>query len=343
MPLGPDARNNRGVRTLAVLVALLALLAAGCGRERPSDAAPSETLSEEEATEGFEEEALSGRVKADGSSTVAPLVSLAAERFRKQEPGVKVTVGVSGTGGGFERFCAGETDLSNASRAIKDEEKDACAKKGIRFRELQAANDGLTVVVHPDNDWVECLTVDQLRKIWEPGSKVKSWKDVDDSFPDEDLRLFGPGTDSGTFDYFTEAIVGEEGASRSDYSATEDDNVIVNGVSSSEGGLGYLGLSYVEQNEGKLKPVQIDGGDGCVEPTMETVQDGSYKPLSRPLFVYAAVDALEEKLQVSSFLEFLLDNQASLARGALFVPLTDEQVARSRTVLEGAGIDVGDE
>jgi phosphate transport system substrate-binding protein len=343
MRLVRDARNNRSVRTLAALVALLALLAAGCGRERPSDAAPAETLSEEEATEGFEEEALSGRIKADGSSTVAPLVSLAAERFRTQEPGVKVTVGVSGTGGGFERFCAGETDLSNASRAIKDEEKDACAKERIRFRELHVANDGLTVVVHPDNDWTECLTVDQLKKIWEPGSKVKSWKDVDESFPDEDLRLFGPGTDSGTFDYFTDAIVGEEGASRSDYSATEDDNVIVNGVSASEGGLGYLGLSYVEQNEGKLKTVQIDGGDGCVESSIETVQDGSYKPLSRPLFVYAAVDALEEKLQVSSFLEFLLDNQASLTEGALFVPLTEEQVSRSRTVLEGAGIDAGNE
>jgi phosphate transport system substrate-binding protein len=331
------------VRTLVALLALLALLAAGCGRERPSDAAPSETLSEEEATEGFEEEALSGRVKADGSSTVAPLVSLAAERFRKQEPGVKVTVGVSGTGGGFERFCAGETDLSNASRAIKDEEKDACAKKGIRFRELQVANDGLTVVVNPDNDWAECLTVDQLKKIWAPGSKVKSWKDVDSSFPDEALRLFGPGTDSGTFDYFTDAIVGEEGASRSDYSATEDDNVIVNGVSASEGGLGYLGLSYFEQNEGKLKAVQIDGGDGCVDASVESVQDGSYKPLSRPLFVYARVDSLEEKLQVSSFLEFLLDNQASLAEGALFVALTEEQAGRSRTVLEGAGIDVGSE
>jgi phosphate transport system substrate-binding protein len=338
-----DARNNRGVRTLAALVALLALLAVGCGRERPSDAAPSETLSEEEATGGFEEEALSGRVKADGSSTVAPLVSLAAERFRKLEPGVNVTVGVAGTGGGFERFCAGETDLSNASRAIKDEEKEACAKKRIQQRELQVANDGLTVVVHPDNDWAECLTVDQLKRIWEPGSDVDSWKDVDPSFPDDDLQLFGPGTDSGTFDYFTDAIVGEEGASRSDYSATEDDNVIVNGVSSSEGALGYLGLSYFEQNAGKLKAVQVDGGDGCVAPSIETVQDGSYKPLSRPLLVYARVDSLEEKLQVSAFLEFLLDNQSSLAKGALFVPLTEEQVGRSRTVLEGAGIDAGEE
>ena len=308
------------MRALAAFVALLAILAAGCGRERPSDAAPTTTQSEEEAIGGFEEEALSGRIEADGSSTVAPLVTLAAERFRKQEPGVKVTVGVSGTGGGFERFCAGETDLSDASRPIEDEEKAACEKKHIQFRELQVANDGLTVVVNPDNDWVDCLTVDQLKKIWEPGSKVKSWKDVDDSFPDEKLELFGPGTDSGTFDYFTGAIVGKEGASRSDYSATEDDNVIVNGVSGGKGALGYIGLSYVEQNKGKLKAVPVDGGDGCVAPSVETVQDGSYKPLSRPLLVYARPDTLQDRLEVAEFLTFLVENQRSLARAALFVP-----------------------
>jgi phosphate transport system substrate-binding protein len=334
------------MRALAALLALLALLAAGCGRERPGDsAAPTTTQSDEEAIAGFGDEdvALSGSVRADGSSTVAPLVTLAAEKFRKQEPGVNVTVGVSGTGGGFERFCAGETDLSNASRAIEDEEKQACAKEHIQYRELQVANDGLSVVVSPSNDWVDCLTVDQLKKIWEPGSKVKSWKDVDPSFPDEKLLLFGPGTDSGTFDYFTDAIVGEEGASRSDYSATEDDNVIVNGVSGSEGALGYLGLSYVEENAGKLKPLAIDGGDGCVKPSVETVQDGSYKPLSRPLFVYARADALEDKVQVSAFLDFLLAHERALARAALFVPLTGEQLSRARTVLEGAGIDAGNE
>lgn len=333
------------MRTLVATLALLALLTVGCGRERPSDQAVTETLSEEEATGGFGEEelAISGRVQADGSSTVAPLVTLAAERFRKQEPAVRVTVGVAGTGGGFERFCAGETDLSNASRAIEDEEKQACAKKRIAYREIQVANDGISVIVNPDNDWADCLTVDQLKRIWAPGSKVTSWKDVDPSFPDERLQLFGPGTDSGTFDFFTEKIVGEEGASRSDYSATEDDNVIVNGVAGGKGALGYLGLSYVEQNEGKLRAVEVDGGDGCVAPTAETVQDGSYKPLSRPLLVYANVDALEERLQVSAFLEFLLDNQRSLARGALFVPLTDEQLNRSRTVLEGSGIDAGEE
>ena len=331
------------MRAVAATLALLTLLVAGCGRERPSDAAPTTTQSEEEAIGGFEEEALSGRIQADGSSTVAPLVTLAAERFRKQEPRVKISVGVSGTGGGFERFCAGETDLSDASRAIEDEEKAACEKKHIQFRELQVANDGLTVVVNPDNDWVDCLTVDQLKKIWEPGSEVKSWKDVDDSFPDQKLHLFGPGTDSGTFDYFTDAIVGEEGASRSDYSATEDDNVIVNGVSGDEGALGYLGLSYVEQNKGRLKAVPVDGGDGCVAPSLETVQDGSYKPLSRPLFVYVQADALETRLEVTEFLKFLIENQRSLARAALFVPLTDEQADKSLTTVEGAGIDAGSE
>jgi phosphate transport system substrate-binding protein len=331
------------MRALAAFVVLLAILAAGCGRERPSDAASTTTQSEEEAIGGFEEEALSGRIEADGSSTVAPLVTLAAERFRKQEPGVKVTVGVSGTGGGFERFCAGETDLSDASRPIEDEEKAACEKKHIQFRELQVANDGLTIVVNPDNDWVDCLTVDQLKKIWEPGSKVKSWKDVDDSFPDEKLELFGPGTDSGTFDYFTGAIVGEEGASRSDYSATEDDNVIVNGVSGGKGALGYIGLSYVEQNKGKLKAVPVDGGDGCVAPSVETVQDGSYKPLSRPLLVYARPDTLQDRLEVTEFLTFLIENQRSLARAALFVPMTDEQASKSVTAIEGADIDAGSE
>ena len=248
-----------------------------------------------------------------------------------------------GTGGGFERFCAGETDLSNASRPIEDEEKQACAKKRIQFRELQVANDGVSVVVSPDNDWAECLTVDQLRKIWEPGSKVKSWRDLDPSFPDEDIALFGPGTDSGTFDFFTEQIVGEEGKSRSDYSATEDDNVIVNGVSSTKGGLGYFGLSYYEQNKAKLKAVEVDGGDGCVAPSAATVQDASYAPLSRPLLVYAKVESLEDKLQVSEFLSFLLTNQASLAKSALFVPLTREQADKSFTVLEGSGIDAGNE
>jgi phosphate transport system substrate-binding protein len=329
------------VLILSLSLLVLGAAVAGCGRERPSDepVAGEEEISEEEAFEAFEEEALSGRVRADGSSTVGPLVSLAAERFRKQNSGVKVTVGIAGTGGGFERFCRGETDLSNASRPITDEERALCQKERIRFLELQVANDGLSVVVNPGNDWAECLTVDQLRRIWEPGSKVDSWSDVDDGFPDENLTLAGPGTDSGTFDYFTEAIVGEEGASRSDYTATEDDNVIVSAVSGTRGALGYLGLSYLEQNEGRLKPLEVDGGAGCVAPSTETVQSGEYKPLSRPLFVYVNRDSLADKLQVDAFLTYLLDNQRRLAEGALFVPLTEAQLDRSRTILEGAAIE----
>jgi phosphate transport system substrate-binding protein len=325
---------------LALSVVLLAA-APGCGRERPSDepVAGEEEISEEEAFEAFEEEALSGRVRADGSSTVGPLISLAAERFRKENPGVKVTVGIAGTGGGFERFCRGETDLSNASRPVTDEERALCEKNRIRFLELQVANDGLSVVASPQNDWAECLTVEQLKNIWQPGSSVDSWKDLDEAFPDEKLSLAGPGTDSGTFDYFTEAIVGEEGASRSDYTATEDDNVIVSAVSGTRGGLGYLGLSYVEQNEERLKALEVDGGNGCVAPSAETVQSGEYKPLSRPLFVYVNRESLADKLQVDAFLTYIVDNQRPLAKGALFVPLTDEQVERSRTILEGAAIE----
>ena len=320
---------------LLVLALVLTASLTACGRERPAAVTAEETTD----TGAFPEEDLSGTVRADGSSTVAPLVSLAAERFRQEEPGVKVTVGISGTGGGFERFCRGETDLSNASRKIEDDEIAACKKKGFDYLELQIANDGLSVVVNNGNDWAKCLTVEQLKKIWQPGSKIENWKDVDPSFPSQMLTLYGPGTDSGTFDYFTDAIVGEEGASRSDYTASEDDNVIVRGVAGEKGALGYFGLSYLESNEGKLKGAGVDGGDGCVSPSVQTVQDGTYKPLSRPLFTYVKKSSLE-KLEVDAFLQFLLDNQETIARGALFVPLTTDQLERSRTVLEGAATDV---
>ena len=280
------------MRVLA-LACLCLLVLPACGRERPG-AAPQATT-EDDPLGGFEEEDLGGRLAIDGSSTVAPLMTFAAERFRVAEPGVRISVGVSGTGGGFERFCRGETDLSNASRRIEDEEKALCDKNGVRPLELAVANDGLSIVVNPENDWATCLTVDQLKRIWEPGSKVDAWRDLDPSFPDENIDLYGPGTDSGTFDYFTDVIVGEEGKSRTDYNASEDDNVVVRGVSSQRGSLGYLGLSYLLENSGRLKAAEVDGGDGCVAPTVETVQNGSYKPLSRPLFTYASLDRLEEK------------------------------------------------
>src|SRR5215208_5452756 len=268
-----------------------------------------------------------GSITADGSSTVGPYVSVAAEKFRGEQPDTNITVGISGTGGGFERFCAGETDLSNASRPIKDEEQAACKKKGVDFEELHVANDALTVVVNKDNDWADCLTVAQLKKIWEPGSKVKSWRDVDAKFPDERLVLFGPGTDSGTFDYFTGEIVGDEGASRSDYSASEDDNVIVQGVGGEKGGLGYFGFSYFEANQETLRAVAVDGGGGCVEPSAEAAQTGEYKPLSRPLFVYAKRTSLERP-EVKQFLDFMLEHEQEIADQAQFVSLTDEQLAK---------------
>jgi phosphate transport system substrate-binding protein len=320
---------------LGMLALLLVLPTAACGRDRPEEEAVTETTD----TGAFEEEELSGTIRADGSSTVGPYVTYAAEQFQKQEPAVRITVGVSGTGGGFERFCRGETDLSNASRPIKDSEKKICEDKGIDYTELQVANDGLSVVVNPRNDWADCLTVEQLAKIWAPGSKVDNWKEVDSSFPDEELTLYGAGTDSGTFDYFTDAIVGDEGASRSDYTATEDDNVTVTGVAGERGALGYFGLSYLEANRSKLKAVEIDGGDGCVAPTTETVQDGTYKPLSRPLFVYVKSASLE-RLEVDAFLQFMIENQERIAKAALFVPLTDDQVSKSQTQLEAGSTDV---
>jgi phosphate transport system substrate-binding protein len=331
------------VRTVALLCLLLLFLPA-CGRERPSAQPPPPANGEEEEDPlgAFEEEELSGRIQVDGSSTVAPLTSLAAERFRRAEPKVRVSVGVSGTGGGFERFCRGETDLSNASREIKEEERELCAKNRISFFELQVASDGISVVVNKANTWAECLTVDKLKSIWEPGSKVKTWKDVDDSYPAEKLSLYGPGTDSGTFDYFTEAIVGEEGSSRSDFTPTENDNVIVTGVAGDKGGLGYFGLSYYLENRDRLNAVEIDEGDGCVEPSVETVQDGSYTPLSRPLFVYVNEDELADKPAIDPFLTFILDNEPALARGAKFVPMQPDQIERERTVLESGGVGTKD-
>ena len=272
---------------------------------------------------------LSGTINIDGSSTVAPLSEAAAELFQEQNSGVRVTVGTSGTGGGFEKFCAGETDISDASRAIEADEQQACESKGIKYEEVQVANDGLSVVVNNENTWANCLTTAQLKAIWDKGSKVNSWNQVDPSFPNEPLKLFGAGTDSGTFDYFTNAINGEEGRSRSDYSATEDDNVTVTGVSGTKGGLGYFGLSYLQENEGKIKGVQVDGGKGCVAPSTETVQNGSYTPLSRPLFIYPSDKALERP-EVKAFTEFYVNNYQKIAEEALFVPLTEEQAAEAK-------------
>ena len=324
------ANKRETITRIAVLLGVLTLLA-GCGGGRSGDDEAGGTTPPA-GTGGGD---LSGRIQADGSSTVGPYTTAAAEKFQSEQPNVQVTVGVSGTGGGFERFCRGETDLSNASRPIKDEEATICKNAGIAYVEFQVANDALTVVVNKDNDWVDCLTTDQLKKIWEPGSKVKSWKDVDPSFPDEAIKLFGPGTDSGTFDYFTGEINGEEGASRSDYAASEDDNTTVTGVAGEQGGLGYFGFSYFEENQDTLNALEIDGGDGCVAPSVAAAQDGSYQPLSRPLFIYVKKESLARP-EVEAFLRFVLENEKSIAEASQFVPLTDEQLTTAKSDLDAA-------
>ncbi len=274
-------------------------------------------------------------ITADGSSTVGPFVTKAAEDFKAAED-VDVTVGISGTGGGFERFCAGETDLSNASRPIDEDEQVLCEDGGVEYIEFRVATDALTNVVNKENDWVTCLTVEQLNSIWEPGSKVANWNQVDPSFPDVPLKLYGAGTDSGTFDYFTGAINGEEGASRSDFSATEDDNVTVQGVSGDRGALGYFGFSYFEENQDTLKALEVDGGDGCVAPSGATAQDGTYVPLSRPLFVYVKRSSFDEKEDVRNFVEYMLDNNGTIAEQSRFVALSADQLAEEQVKFEEA-------
>jgi len=276
-----------------------------------------------------------GTITADGSSTVGPFTTKAAEDFKAQG-GVDVTVGISGTGGGFERFCRDETDNSNASRPIAEDEAAACADAGIEYVEFTVATDALTNVVNLENDWVDCLTVDQLKAIWEPGSKVESWNQVDPSYPDVPLRLYGAGTDSGTFDYFTGVIVGEEGASRTDYNASEDDNVTVQGVAGERGGLGYFGFSYFEENTDRLKALEVDGGSGCVAPSVATARDGTYAPLSRPLFVYVKRSSFDDDENVRDFVAYMLDNEQTIAAEARFVPLSDAQLAEQQSKLEDA-------
>jgi phosphate transport system substrate-binding protein len=281
----------------------------------------------------FNLKVLKGTITADGSSTVGPYTTSGAELFsRAGAKGVRITVGISGTGGGFERFCRGETDLSNASRPMKVSEAKLCATNNVTgWRAFTVANDALTVVVNNDNTWATCLSVPELKKMWEPGSKVDNWKDVRAGFPDVALKLYGAGTDSGTFDYFTEAINGKAKASRSDYSPTEDDNVTVQGVAGDKGALGYFGFSYYDENKGKLKAVQIRNPKtgNCVAPSITTTQNNTYKPLARPLFVYAKGSAFRRK-EVQAFIDYIFDHEAQIAKRAKFVPLTKPQLKRAQ-------------
>jgi phosphate transport system substrate-binding protein len=285
-----------------MFVLLVPLVLAACGSEESSG--------------------LSGEIRIDGSSTVGPYAEAAAELFNEENPDVRVTVGISGTGGGFEKFCAGETDISDASRPIEDEEAAVCQKNNVSYGEVQVANDGIAVVTNKDTS-VDCLTTEQLKQIWAPKSGDSSYK------------LFGPGTDSGTFDFFTDEINGEEGASREDYEASEDDNQLVTGVAGTPNGLAYFGYSYYEQNQDKLNLVAIDGGSGCVKPSAQSIQDGSYAPLSRPLFMYPSDEALQRP-EVKAFMQFVVDNQQAISQAAKIVPMTNQQVAEAKQELAGA-------
>ena len=281
----------------------------------------------------------SGSVKVDGSSTVYPLSNAAAELLLEDNGDIDVTVGEAGTGGGFEVFCQGKTDISDASRPIKDdEEAPVCADAGVEYTELQVATDALTVVVNKDVP-VDCLTTDQLKKLWEPAAegKITKWNQLDPEFPDEEITLFGPGSDSGTFDYFTDEINGEEGASRTDYESSEDDNVIVQGVAGTKGALGYFGYTYYEENTDSLKALEIDSGSGCVAPSSETAQDGSYAPLARPLFIYVNNKSYADKGAVSEYVDFYVDNLTEIAEAAKFIPLNDEQYTATKDALAGIG------
>lgn len=279
-----------------------------------------------------------GSIKADGSSTVFPITQVVAKEWQKQAPAVNVDVGTSGTGRGFEKFCMGETDISDASRPIGQKEAALCRRNGIEHVELQVAIDGVSVLVNATNDFVECLTTAELNAIWKPDSKVNDWSEVREGFPSRPLTLYAPGPDSGTFDYFTAKIVGREGASRSDYTASEDDNVLVQGVARDPHALGYFGFDYLEQNNDKLRALAVDHGNGCVSPTTDTIASGKYAPLSRPLFIYVSRKAASRP-EVASFVDAYLAMVVDLAAVTGYVPIPttvlEEQRAKWKQFKQG--------
>ena len=323
----------------ALLAAALAVFAGACSSPTPTPAPTATTVSggaqptAAPATTApattAPEARLSGTIEIDGSSTVFPVTQAVAEEFRRGQPDVQVNVGISGTGGGFQRFARGETDISDASRPIKDSESAAAAANGIEFIEMRVGTDGLSVIVHPDNDFVDCLTLEELNSIWKPGSEVDNWSQVRAGFPDQRLRLYGPDTDSGTFDYFTEEVNGEAQVSRADYTASADDNVLVQGVAGDRGALGYFGYAYYQENEGALKAVEVDGGSGCVAPETSTIEDGSYSPLSRPLFIYVNTESLERP-EVAAFVDYYMDNGYELTAEVGYVPVSRDDYAANK-------------
>lgn len=284
---------------------------------------------------GGEEGGLRGHVEMDGSSTVYPIAEAVSEEFQLENPRVMVAVGRSGTGGGLERFCRGETDIATASRTIQEFEADRCRAAGVDFMEIPIALDGISVIVNPANTFLDCLTVEELRRIWRPRSLVRTWRDVRPEFPGADIQLYAPGTDSGTFDYFTEVIVGEAGATRMDFQGSEDDNVLVQGVSGDRYSLGYLGFAYVMENRQRVKVIAVDGGGGCITPAPGTIRDGSYQPLSRRLYVYVSRSSLQRP-GMQAFMEYFLTHAPTLIRPTGFLPLQDatyrDHLERARNV-----------
>jgi phosphate transport system substrate-binding protein len=320
----PANRFQRRGSRVWVLTAFAIPLIAGCSVESPTKSGkgqPSQSAGE-----------LSGSILIDGSSTVLPISRAVAEEFEKTHRNVKVSVGSSGTGGGFTKFAAGETDINDASRPIKAKEKEDCEKNKIEPIELKIAIDGLTVVVNQENDWCDHMTVEQLQKIWEPNSTVKKWSDVDANWPDEPIVLYGADTDSGTFDYFTEAICGKEGASRTDYTASANDNVLVRGVSGDKYSLGYFGYAYYVENKDKLKPLGVASSataDKPVFPTDETIESGQYAPLSRPLFIYVSKKSFDRP-EVAAFVKFYLNEGQPLVHEERYIRLNEAVLAESK-------------
>ena len=314
--------NSLKALTLLVVTGFIA----GCGGSGGDSSADAGTAAS--AGDG----ALQGSVTLDGSSTVYPISEAVAEEFLAVAPRVRVTVGVSGTGGGFKKFLAQEIDINDASRTIKESESMEAEANGIEYLEIPVAFDGLSIVVNPQNDWVDSLTVAELQKIWQPGSTVDSWDDIRPDWPRAPIRLYGPGTDSGTFDYFTEAVNGESGASRPDYTASEDDNVLVQGIAGDEYALGFFGFAYYVENQDKLKVVPVDGGNGPVVPTATTINDGTYSPLSRPIFIYLNTASLARP-EVRAFVDFYIDNAGALASEVGYIELPEEMYEASREKL----------
>lgn len=304
--------NMKKGLTLGLSIVMAATLLVGCGGGKPAEKKPAAAATKK----------LSGAVKIDGSSTVFPISEAMAEEFRKIHPDVKVTVGESGTTGGMKKFVPGETDISDASRPIKKAEADGLIKRGDEAIEFPIAYDGLSVVIHKDNTWAGTMTIAELKKLWEPKSTVKKWSEIRAGWPDQPIKLYGPGTASGTFEYFTEVIVGKSKSSRADFTASEDDNVLVKGVAGDKNALGYFGYVYYLHNKDKMKVVSIDTGKGGVTPSEQTIKDGTYKPLSRPIFIYVSKKALARP-EVKEFVTFYLKNASKLIPQVGYVPYAE--------------------